>query len=147
VLAEYISTKCNSANVILDAFAGMGSVSIKLASHHSCKIIANESDKQKLSFLFNNAKIYEVDSCIELSTQDFLKIERSNIDIVFVQPPIVNLEMQIWHLDSIIQKAMKLAPNILMLLPADTSINLLCVLIHKWASRLSWMKDFCSIRI
>jgi 16S rRNA G966 N2-methylase RsmD len=101
----------------------MGSVSIRLANLNSCaKVVANESDKEKLSFLLNNAKIYEIDSFLELSNQDFLKIERKNIDVVFVYPPSFDWNIQKHNLDAIIGKAMKLAPNILMLLPPETGI-------------------------
>ncbi len=52
----------------MDAFAGVGSTSIKLANANSCvKLIANDISSQKLSFLLNNAKVYEVDKNIELS--------------------------------------------------------------------------------
>jgi hypothetical protein len=35
----------------------------------------------------------------------------------------------------------------LILLPPNTSIELICTIVHKWARRLDWMKDFCSIKI
>ena len=41
-----------------------------MANLNSCeKVIANETDKEKLSFLLNNANIYEVDNFLELSNQ------------------------------------------------------------------------------
>jgi len=96
----------------------MGSVSIRLANLNSCaKVIANEVDKEKLSFLLENAKIYEIDSFLELSNQNFLKIERKNIDVVFVNPPSFDWSIQKHNLDAIIGKAMTLAPNLVMLLP------------------------------
>lgn len=67
-IAEYISLKCSGAKVILDGFAGIGGASLKFASLYSCvKMIANDNNGQKLSLLINNAKVYEVDSAIELS--------------------------------------------------------------------------------
>ncbi len=45
----------------------MGGNAIKLANVNSCvKVIANEENKKKMGFLLNNAKVYEVDSHIEL---------------------------------------------------------------------------------
>ena len=45
-MADYIANKCNDAKVILDAFANVGSIAIKMASLDSCtKVIANETDK------------------------------------------------------------------------------------------------------
>jgi trimethylguanosine synthase len=42
-VSEYIANKCNGAKIILDAFAGVGGTSIKLANINSCaKVIANE---------------------------------------------------------------------------------------------------------
>lgn len=65
----------------------MGSLTIKLASINTCaKVIANEKDKEKLSFLLNNATIYEVDSFLELSNRDFLKLDRKKVDVVVLQP-------------------------------------------------------------
>lgn len=58
-ISEYIASKCNGAKVILDAFAGVGGTSIKLANVNSCvKVIANDYNKKKTSFLLNNAKVY-----------------------------------------------------------------------------------------
>jgi 16S rRNA C967 or C1407 C5-methylase (RsmB/RsmF family) len=46
-----------------------------LASINStAKIIANDYNGKKTKILLNNAKVYEVDSNIELNEQDFLKI-------------------------------------------------------------------------
>ena len=60
--------KCSGAKVILDGFAGIGGASLKFAGLSSCvKTISNDNSGQKLSLLINNAKVYEVDSTIELS--------------------------------------------------------------------------------
>jgi 16S rRNA C967 or C1407 C5-methylase (RsmB/RsmF family) len=92
-LAEYISTKCKGAKVILDGYAGVGSLTIKLASINTCaKVIANEKDKEKLSFLLNNATIYEVDSFLELSNMDFLQLEKKKVDVVILQPPMDEIQ-------------------------------------------------------
>ena len=44
-------------------------------------------------------------------------------------------------------QCMLLAPNFIMLLPPETSIELLSIMVNKWAKKLNWMKDFCSIKI
>lgn len=147
-LAEYIANKCKGAKVILDGFANVGSISIKMANLNSCaKVIANETDKEKLAFLLNNAKIYEVDNFFELSNRNFFDTQAKGVDVVFLQPPTVEFERQRTMLDNLIGKAMNLAPNIVLLLPPDTSIEILSTLIYKWAHRLRWMKDFCSATI
>jgi tRNA G26 N,N-dimethylase Trm1 len=59
---------CAGAKVIIDAFAGAGGPAIKLANVNSCiKVIANDWSGSKLSCLLNNAKVYEVESNIEIS--------------------------------------------------------------------------------
>jgi len=42
---------------------------------------------------------------------------------------------------------MGLAPNLIMLLPPETSIEVLSTAMYKWAHKLNWMRDFCSITI
>jgi len=64
-VCEYIANKCGGARVILDGFAGVGAISIKIAYINSCsKVIAADYNSKKLKFLHNNAKIYEVDKRI-----------------------------------------------------------------------------------
>lgn len=61
-MCEYIASKCKGARVIVDGFAGVGGVAIKMAGINSCvRVIANEASREKLSFLLNNAAIYEVE--------------------------------------------------------------------------------------
>jgi hypothetical protein len=50
-------------------------------------------------------------------------------------------------LDKILMKALKMAPNTIILLPPETNIDSLCSCIHKCASETKRMKDFCSIKI
>ena len=50
-------------------------------------------------------------------------------------------------LDNLIGKAMSLAPNLILLLPPDTSVEALSTLINKWANKYNWMKEFCSVTI
>lgn len=73
---------------------------------------------------------------------------------MFIQPPLANLQARSNKgisindfspsLDEIICKAMKIAGNMVLLLPPDTNIEQICSCISKWGSRLKWMKDFCS---
>lgn len=59
----------------MEGFAGIGGITIKLADINSIsKVIANDHNKKKVEFLLNNLKVYEVDSKVELSNCDFLKI-------------------------------------------------------------------------
>lgn len=45
-VSEYLAAKCRGARVIIDGYAGVGSLAIKLAAINSCaKVIANEKDK------------------------------------------------------------------------------------------------------
>jgi hypothetical protein len=93
-VCEYIANKCTGAKLIVDAFAGVGATAIKFATLHSCaKVVANDHNAQKLSFLQNNAKIYEVDRRIQLREGDFLSLESKNVDVVFLQPPLSKLLM------------------------------------------------------
>lgn len=79
--------------MIVDAFAGVGGTSIRLAcGGHKRKIIANDWSSKRLDCLLNNAKVYEVDKCIELSEDNFLKLERPGVEVVFAQPPLADLE-------------------------------------------------------
>jgi tRNA G37 N-methylase Trm5 len=44
---------------VLDAYAGVGGNTIKLANINSCvKVIANEESEEKMRFLLNNTKVY-----------------------------------------------------------------------------------------
>lgn len=50
-------------------------------------------------------------------------------------------------LDKIIMKSLKLAPNLMMLLPPSISVDVLCSCLNKCASELKKMREFCSIHI
>lgn len=50
-------------------------------------------------------------------------------------------------LDKIIMKSFQIASNMILLLPPETSIDNLCSCIHKCATDLKKLKDFCSIKI
>lgn len=77
----------------MDAFAGVGGSTIKLATC-SKVVIANDWNPRRLECILNNAKVYEVDKCVELSENDFLKIQRKGIEVVFIQPPVGEVENQ-----------------------------------------------------
>jgi trimethylguanosine synthase len=83
-VADYISSRINVKNTLLDAFCGAGGDSIKLAG--SCeKIISNDIDPVKLKCLLNNAKIYDAQN-ITLSNSDFFKLD-VKVDAVYLAPP------------------------------------------------------------
>jgi tRNA G37 N-methylase Trm5 len=64
-VCEYIANKCGGARLVLDGFAGVGAMSIKIAYvNSSAKVISVDYNSKKLKFLHNNAKIYEVDKRI-----------------------------------------------------------------------------------
>lgn len=96
-----------------------------------------------MSFLLNNAKVYEVDSNVELSEQNFFRLDRQGIDVVVLHPPLAEFnsagrkEKGILmtdfspNLQLAIRKAFSLANNLILLLPADTSIDSLCSSINK----------------
>jgi hypothetical protein len=87
-VCEFIAGKCAGAKVILDGFAGAGGTAIKLANVNSCvKLVANDWSSGKLTCLLNNAKVYEVEGNVEISEQDFLAVDKKNVDVVFAQPP------------------------------------------------------------
>lgn len=122
----------------------MGGTAIKLASMNSnAKVIANDYNGKRAKILLKNAKVYEVDGSIELNEQDFLKIEKKDVDVVYVQPPVNKLQLAQHHtlsivdfeptLDHIIIKALKLAQNFMMLLPPETNIELICSCLNKCA--------------
>lgn len=77
--------------------------------------------------------------------------------MVFAQPPLADLEGSTHgslsivdfepSLDKIIYKALELSNNFLLLLPAATSVDVLCSCINKCATELGKMKDSCSIKI
>lgn len=46
-----------------------------------------------MGFLLNNAKVYEVDSNIELNQDGFLKVERQGVDVVFAQPQLAEFHL------------------------------------------------------
>ena len=77
--------------------------------------------------------------------------------MVFAQPPMGDMDTQRYSclsivdfeptLDKIISKAMNLANNFILLLPAATSIDVLCSCINKCATELNKMKDSCSAKL
>lgn len=79
------------------------------------------------------------------------------MEVVFIEPPMENLDTQRYSclsivdfeptLDKIISKALSLANNFILLLPAATSIDVLCSCINKCATELNKMKDTCSAKL
>lgn len=62
-------------------------------------------------------------------------------------PPFTELQNTAKDIDDIISKSMSLAPNFILLLPPDFSIQGLASSIYRWARKLNWMHDFCSVKI
>lgn len=56
--------------------------------NHCKKVIANDWNKRRLECALNNAKVYEVDKCMELSENDFLSMQRVGVEVVYAQPPL-----------------------------------------------------------
>lgn len=75
-----------------------------------------------------------------------MEIDRKGVDVVVLHPSL-DWSSQQRKIDALLGKAMSLAPNIVMLLPPDASPKLLASFLHKWARKLNWMKDFCSVSL
>lgn len=157
-VSEYIASKCAGGKVFLDVFGNVGGTSIKLASLSSCiKVVALESNSQKLKFLINNAKIYEMDRLIEIFEANFLNYsEKRTFDVVFlnpVRPDHVNefrsMGLQEFQpsLDKLIYKSLKLSNNMILLLPPNISLESLCSCINKCCTEMKKTKETCSIKI
>ena len=59
-VAEYVASKIR-CDTVLDAMSGVGGISLKLAN--TCyRVIANDSDAQKIKCLRRNATVYGVDN-------------------------------------------------------------------------------------
>lgn len=142
--------------MVLDAFARVGGATVRMAGGGT-RVVANEWSGRRLECLMNNAKVYEVDKCIEISENDFLKVQRNGIEVVFAQPPLGDLETDSMSclsivdfqptLDKIISKSLSLANNFMLLLPAAISVDVLCSCINKCATEHEKMKDTCSATI
>ena len=77
--------------MILDGFAGVGGTTVRLAHSSSCnQVIANDFSRNKLKCLINNARVYDIESMVEISERNFLELEPKNVDLVFVHPPLVD---------------------------------------------------------
>mmetsp|Transcript_32965 Transcript_32965/g.57883 ORF Transcript_32965/g.57883 Transcript_32965/m.57883 type:complete len:397 (-) Transcript_32965:2160-3350(-) len=83
-IAKKIAQTC-SANVVIDAFCGIGGNTIQFA--RKFKVIAIDIDCRKLDFAEHNSKIYNVFDNIEFVNGDFLVAsENFRGDIVFLAP-------------------------------------------------------------
>ena len=81
----------SGAKVILDGFAGVGGTTVRLAHSSSCsQVIANDFNRNKLKCLINNARVYDIESRVEISEKNFLELEAKNVDLVFVHPPLAD---------------------------------------------------------
>ena len=67
-VSEHIADKFTGAKIILDGFAGVGGTTVRLAHSACCtQIIANDFSRNKLKCLINNARVYDIDSVVEIS--------------------------------------------------------------------------------
>lgn len=84
-VADYIASKVR-CDTVLDAFCGVGGISLKLAN--TCyRVIANDWDNQKIKCLKRNASVYSVDN-IEMKNSDFLQLKNLTPDIIVLHPEI-----------------------------------------------------------
>jgi hypothetical protein len=51
------------------------------------------------------------------------------------------------EMDSFIGHAMKLSPNLVLLLDPEANIKEIAGIIYKWADKLNWMKYTCSVSV
>lgn len=84
-VAEYIASKIR-CDTVLDAFCGVGGLSLKLAN--TCyRVIANDIDDQKIQCLKRNSSVYSVDN-IETRMNDFHEITHLEPDIIVIHPSV-----------------------------------------------------------
>jgi trimethylguanosine synthase len=83
-IAKKIAKLCQ-ANVVIDAFCGVGGNCIQFARNY--KVIAVDIDKEKVECAEHNAKIYAVSDHIEFVNSDFLQVAHQyKADVVFLAP-------------------------------------------------------------
>ncbi|HBE70389.1 MAG TPA: hypothetical protein DDW52_19745 [Planctomycetaceae bacterium] len=74
-------------NTVLDAFAGVGGVSIALAKAGK-SVIAVEKDKKRVDMLKSNLSLYGVSDSVEVVNGDIFDVyEQYNFDSVYLDPP------------------------------------------------------------
>lgn len=84
-VAEFIASKIR-CDTVLDAFCGVGGISIKLAN--TCyRVVANDKNRDRINCLSRNACVYSIDN-IELVENNFLNMEDIQSDIVVLHPSI-----------------------------------------------------------
>lgn len=99
------------------------------------KVIANDFDPNKIEIVKKNAQVYQALDNIELHNEDFLALDvgDQNVDVAFLAPPWggVNYCHQNYSIFDnitpdvrrILEKAMTLSSNIILLLGRNTSIG------------------------
>jgi len=131
-IAEHIADRC-TADVIVDAFCGVGGNAIQFA--FTCeRVIAVDIDPVKLRCAQHNAKIYKVADRIEFIQGDFLELASTlKADAVFLAPPwggpeyldteVFNLQdMPINGID-LFEKAKLIANDIAYFVPRNTNAD------------------------
>lgn len=77
--------------------------------------------------------------------------------MVFVQPALAQCQVGGFknlgvgdfapNLEEVVEKAMRMAGNVMLLLPPETRIDQVCGVLNKWGGRLGWMREFCSVKV
>lgn len=88
-LFNWLMTDIRNA-VVLDCFAGAGSLGFEAASRHAAQVYCIEKDKQAAAQLSANVKVLNAQSVVKVAQGDFftqVKIINQAFDLVFIDPP------------------------------------------------------------
>lgn len=101
-LFNWLMTDIRDA-VVLDCFAGAGSLSFEAASRHAKQVVAIEKDPQAAKQLLDNNKLLKSQGQVTVSTGDFFTVSQKlhqPFDLIFIDPPFFNgfIEKVIPHL-------------------------------------------------
>lgn len=131
-IAQTIATLIPSNSIVFDGFVGLGGNAIQFA--HENIVIGTDIDQHRLQLCRHNARIYGVESNIELIRCDFLQAAKCiRADIVFLSPPwggpscnnrtVYRLEDMPISGSEVFEAAKLVSPNIVFYLPRHTSIT------------------------
>jgi len=139
---------------VLDGYSGVGCTAIKLAN--SCHtVLANEKEQLKLECLEANESVYGVENITNLN-YDFLEMPEIKADVVFLAPQCVREfeEMEVdpaEHysppLSAIVEKALTITNNIVLLMPATTNVERLAALMAETLEKSPRGNGSCSLEI
>ena len=80
-------------STVLDLFSGTGSIAIEFLSRGAKFCHINDSEKQAVSKILYNIKLTNIDKCVKITLNYFLKClkkieaEDKKFDIIFLDPP------------------------------------------------------------